>query len=89
MKHFYKNPRPECDNFILDIDGPNVYVSYNPCPFDTQVPETALYVKGVWYILNGDFRKEYEKAGDLEGCLKVFRDNIEHISTWSTCDGLE
>lgn len=56
------------------------------------LPETALCVhpdeddKRVWYILNGDFRKEYEEAfpNGLETCLEVYRRNIQHRSDWST-----
>lgn len=49
--------------------------------------ETALYVESTnkWYILNGDFRKEYERCENLDECLLVYeahKDN--HRSDWST-----
>lgn len=50
--------------------------------------ETALYnrVNGVWYILNGDFRKEYEAVAHdgFTACLNVYKRNIQHRSDWST-----
>lgn len=53
--------------------------------------ETALCVEHsdterTWYILKGDFREQYEKAFDdgLDACLRVYRDNIQHRSGWST-----
>lgn len=50
--------------------------------------ETALRddVAEVWYILNGDFRKEYEEAAPhgFNACLEVYKKNIQHRSEWST-----
>lgn len=46
--------------------------------------ETAICFDGEYAILNGDFRKEYEKCKTIKEALKVFNKNIEHRSTWST-----
>ena len=50
--------------------------------------ETALVKKGkknVFYILNGDFRKQYEKLfPSFNKCLKFFMENKENWSKWST-----
>lgn len=50
--------------------------------------ETALKNErtGEWFILEGDFREEYEKAfpKGLEACLKVYKKNIKNRSNWST-----
>lgn len=61
------------------------YVSYNPDPKDwlsnillmDTGAETALYGEtkdGLWHILRGDFRKEYEELIPLgwEACLKFY-----------------
>lgn len=52
----------------------------------TDGEETALYDGTVWRILSGDFRKEYEKAfaKGLDGCLEVYKKNIESRCNWST-----
>lgn len=53
--------------------------------------ETALCVKQkggrtTFFILNGDFRKEYEIAlkEGLTACKKVYKANIKNKSNWST-----
>ena len=48
--------------------------------------ETALVIEPDTYlILNGDFREAYEAAfPSLEACTKVFEDNIEHKSQWTS-----
>jgi len=65
------------------------YISYNSMPDflsrPTNGPETALYFDEEYWILNGDFRDEYERAfPNLEECKEVFKDNREHESSWST-----
>ena len=48
--------------------------------------ETALNVDGIYYILNGDFRKEYEAvfAKGKRACLEVYNSNKENYrSCWS------
>lgn len=50
--------------------------------------ETALRNEstGIWYILNGDFRKQYEEvvSNGFDACLAVYKENIQHRSEWST-----
>lgn len=49
--------------------------------------ETALRDEknNIWYILNGDFRKEYEKCRSLKECIKVYSKNKKlHRSDFST-----
>lgn len=50
--------------------------------------ETALYNEktSVWYILEGDFRKEYEACNSFEECLEVYKNNIDKRSNWSSDD---
>lgn len=86
-------------NQVLSTNG--LLVSYNPDTADgrsflTKImnflgenvcggEETALRMNGVWYILTGDFRKEYEKAfPDAEKCLAVYKKNIKYRNNWST-----
>ena len=49
--------------------------------------ETALTdtIKDKWFILEGDFRKEYEEAfpKGLEACMEVYKKNIAKRSEWS------
>ena len=83
-------------NEVLEMD--DFYISYNPraggefnfLQSDNHQPETALVIPNnehKFRILNGDFRKEYEKlVGEgKEACIK-FYDKLkkEHISTWSS-----
>ena len=88
-------------NFIIETDWGRV--SYNPSVrpsiFDFFQPsagleETALCIDGIegggFAVLNGDYRKEYEKAfPDLEACKNVFRKNVKHNSEWSSEDLVE
>ena len=50
--------------------------------------ETALFntETRIWYILNGDFRKQYEEVAHegFNACLEVYKKNIQHRSDWST-----
>ncbi len=51
--------------------------------------ETALCIKETettrrkFFILNGDFRKDYEKCQTVDDCFKVFRKNTKYRSNWS------
>ena len=47
--------------------------------------ETALVKNGKYYILNGDFRKEYEEIIDkgFSACKKFFDSKPELHSSWS------
>jgi hypothetical protein len=56
---------------------------------ETRDGETALvdYKNGAtFYILNGDFRKEYESVidGGFEACLRVYKSNLDKRSSWSS-----
>lgn len=48
--------------------------------------ETALkdLKTGKFYILTGDFRKEYEKCKTLKQCLAVYKKNIKSRNNYST-----
>lgn len=46
-------------------------------------PETALIHKEDFYILNGDFRKEYEGLKTFKECKKFFLSKPELKSSWS------
>lgn len=73
------------------------YVSYNADALGAQDVETALVKKrkdkihdAPWdeydfFILNGDFRKEYKELipQGYDVCKKFFEDNIDKRSSWS------
>ena len=48
--------------------------------------ETALYDGDTWYILTGDFRKEYEERfPDLQKCLEFYESKKgKYRNSWST-----
>ena len=52
---------------------------------DDEQAETAIVVDGKYYILNGDFRKEYEAAIEkgLIACIQIFKAHPELKSSWS------
>lgn len=91
-----KMPAPHT-NEIMQCDG--FSISYNPNPGatifsfrgDNGCDETALIIeeggaaKPFYFILNGDFRKEYEAvADDLSKCLEFYDSKKdEHRSSWS------
>jgi hypothetical protein len=70
-------------NVILN-DSPDVlfYVSYLPYSEDYGSNTTALVVGQMqrFYILNGDFRKEYSALipHGFEKCYEFFKNNLEH-----------
>lgn len=49
-------------------------------------PETAVNMNGVWYILNGDFRKEFEEAANKGplAVLETIGTLSKYKSDWST-----
>lgn len=51
-------------------------------------PETALVLekksRNEYLVLNGDFRKEYEKCKSLKEAMNVFKKNERFKSNWST-----
>lgn len=79
------------ENHVLKKE--NFYISYNPKPCAT-LPgfasdgggdETAIVKDGKFYILNGDFRKEYEELVDqgFDACYNFFKSKPELKSSWS------
>lgn len=76
-------------NYVLDCGG--FWISYNPDPSllgsDNGSDETALVHDGRFYILNGDFRADYERLAPkgIQACLDFFRDKQEEFgSSWTT-----
>ena len=53
---------------------------------ETKNEETALYLKkdNSWRILNGDFRRQYEKCKTIKERLAVYEKNKSKKSDWST-----
>lgn len=79
-------------NEILTCDG--FHVSYNPDTIGTALiksfkgdsrEETALVKGGDYFILNGDFRKQYEKLSPkgFDACKEFFDKNADKKSSWS------
>jgi hypothetical protein len=76
------SPFTEIGNLLLQLEGsePNL---------DDEQTETALYSDGVWRILKGDFRHDYDQviAGGLPACIALYNKlKVEHRSNWSTDD---
>lgn len=78
-------------NYVLDC-GDSV-VSYNPGSYgpamfdgDGGSDETALVKDGEYYILNGDFRDQYQSIADqgFKECITVFLSNQKCKSSWSS-----
>ncbi len=76
------------------LEGDIYFVSYSKTShldFMSDEPETALVVDTLdnetrFYILIGDFRKEFTAAANesgMEGCLELYRQLIEHRSPHS------
>jgi len=79
------------------LEGGDFYISFNPSVIaimemwkaDTSLGETALVKpdsKIKYRILNGDFRKQYEKVihKGFKACLKVYNQYKEkHNSSWT------
>lgn len=75
----YKKPTPLSPNVSKDFEG--FYISFNPT-----VNETALVINDEYYILTGDFRKEYGNC-TLKQALEVFiKFADKNINGWSTKD---
>jgi len=66
------------------LESEDVFISYNPHIIGGK--ETAVKTKGKWYVLKGDFRKQYEKVfPDVDKILKVFKKyDKEFGSFWTT-----
>ena len=81
------------------MEGKKFYISYNPNPGmglsffagDNNSDETALVdnrksERGTFYILNGDFRKDYKKLikKGFNACYKFYLSKKDkYDSTWS------
>lgn len=81
----------ESQHFVLEGDG--FYISYNPDTSNVLMgfgagegsgEETALCHDGKYFILNGDYREDYEKLIDqgYEACKKFYDERNNH-SKWS------
>lgn len=78
-------------NSILKLDWG--YISYCADPSggfpwfsgDDNMDETALCKDGQFFILNGDFRKEYEELGPkgFSVCWEFFSRHQDAASSWS------
>ena len=55
---------------------------------DNHSDETALVVDGEFYILNGDFRREYETLvpKGVDACMAFFNQHKSQASSWSEHD---
>jgi len=80
------------------LEGEGFFVSYNPSPgmglamfqSDTGGAETALCYNNRFDILNGDFRKDYEKivGKGLGACQEFYKiKESECNSSWTTAEG--
>lgn len=77
--------RPEVMPNVLD----DIIVGFGGAEDRTGKDETALKVDGIWMILNGDFRSEYDECKTLEECLAVYEKNKEkYRSGFSTDEAL-
>lgn len=85
-KIYSRNRQLEMDGFYISF---NDKLSNSPLGHiwdsDDGGAETALVKNHKYYILNGDFRKEYEQLVDegFDACYQFFKDNSEHKSSWS------
>lgn len=95
LEYKFKTCNNGCSNEVMRLSGGG-YVSYNSYPsegirqFDSDDggAETALVLDRNFFILNGDFRKEYIKAAERGGvseCNKIFLANEKkHGSSWTS-----
>lgn len=78
-------------NYVLKSNG--FHISYNPQPSpdfttfqaDNNGDETALVKEDDYYILNGDFRKEYDELEPkgFDACYDFFLSKPDLKSSWS------
>lgn len=76
------------NNLTLEDDSKDYYISFNESEKETALVKKES-LKNKFYILNGDFRSEYEEVFEkgFEECLKVFEKyKEEHESCWSGKD---
>lgn len=79
----------------VTLNGPDFFISFLSKDAKRLTPlfeneevrdETALWIEEKFYILNGDWRKEYEQAflGGKVACKKLYDEKKkEHRSFWS------
>jgi len=80
----------------VQLDCPDFWISYNsdtsnaPAMFmGDELQETALCKDGKFFILNGDWRRQYEKIADkgFWACYQFYLlHKDEHGSSWSNED---
>lgn len=84
-------------NMVLEKEG--FFISYQPNEVILAMPvasfkadgsggETAVCIRDTeisnpYWILNGDFRKDFEKAETLKDCYDILKKNWSKISSWS------
>lgn len=86
---FYISYNPGVGGALMDTLGSMAALVSGDTDFMKRQEETALYDErgGIWYILNGDYRKEYGEAykGGLARCLEVYEKyKADFRSVWST-----
>ena len=94
-KLWIKNSSDGFSTTNFTLKGKGFLISYNPYTGgifqafagDNGIgsAETAIIHKNKFYILNGDFRKEYEKRIDkgYKCCKEFFNSKKEFESSWS------
>src|SRR3990167_10573207 len=78
-------------NYYLKKEGFGISYNADPSPMvglfaaDGRGGETALCVNEKYYILNGDWRTDYEKLAQkgLKACMEFFRAHEADKSSWS------
>lgn len=90
----------DVNSILYGDDKHTWWISYNPSSRNTfgaaeffyadsdTDEETALVKNNKFYILNGDWRKEYEAIIDkgFSACKRFFFAHLEHKSGWSNHD---
>lgn len=80
-KGFYVSYRAE----MIDNPIDNLVNMFTQTESRIGKDETALSAGGVWRVLNGDFRKDYEKCTTLAQSLKVYEKHKDkYRSVFST-----
>ena len=93
MKEWIRHFTGMSVNFVLP--GDEFHVSYNPSAgggigmfsSDNDGAETALVKKPEYFILNGDWREQYEEVIDqgFDACMEVYKKNKKNYgSSWSS-----
>lgn len=90
-KQWVRDSGPFGVNYVLDLDG--FHISFNERPgggfaffeSDDGGAETALVKGDDFFILNGDFRADYERLADggFPDCYTFYLQNTDARSLWS------